>query len=88
MNIVLIAAKSLFFYVTDETFAYIFWLSPSNINHYLQSILEVYIIYTIYLNIMININDWSEDQIFTKYHHVIGIVDCTELAINICKQTF
>jgi hypothetical protein len=30
----------------------------------------------------IDIDDWNKDQISTKYHYVIGIVDCTELAIN------
>jgi hypothetical protein len=29
-----------------------------------------------------HIDQWSEDQLSTKYHCVVGIVDCTELAIN------
>jgi hypothetical protein len=52
MNILLIAAKSLFSYATDNTFAYMFQLSPNNVNHYLRSTSEVYIIYTIYLSII------------------------------------
>jgi hypothetical protein len=32
----------------------------------------------------INVDDWSENEISTKYNHVIGIVDCTEIPIIIC----
>jgi hypothetical protein len=30
----------------------------------------------------INVDDWSENEISTKYKRVIGIVDCTEIPIN------
>jgi hypothetical protein len=30
----------------------------------------------------INIDDWSENELSTKYKRVIGIVDCTEIPIN------
>jgi hypothetical protein len=30
----------------------------------------------------IDIDDWMDDQLSTKYFRVIGIVDCTEIAIN------
>jgi hypothetical protein len=30
----------------------------------------------------IDIDDWSDDQLSTKYLRVIGIVDCTEITIN------
>jgi hypothetical protein len=33
-------------------------------------------------NYFIDINDWSDDQLSTKYLHVIGIIDCTKIAIN------
>jgi hypothetical protein len=52
MNIVLTAAKSLFPHVTDETFAYMFWLSPSSVNHYLRSTSEENITYIIYISII------------------------------------
>jgi hypothetical protein len=30
----------------------------------------------------IDIDDWSDDQLSTTYHRVVGIVDCTKISIN------
>jgi hypothetical protein len=30
----------------------------------------------------LNVDDWSENKISTKYKRVIGIVNCTEIPIN------
>jgi hypothetical protein len=60
MNTVLLSAKTLFPHITEDSFVHMFRLSPSSINHYLTSTLEVVWFISIYLAVLENNQTFSD----------------------------